>query len=104
MDQVLLACDNSELVILVTHAPDSVLRVVIHRQLSLAPERGSKLICAPTMPKNDPQHLVLDVRTQYEDVSREHDVRVLRMGIPAVGEGRVARRIVISSGPYLAQF
>ena len=94
MDQVLLACDNSELVILVTHAPDSVLRVVIHRQLSLAPERGSKLICAPTMPKNDPQHLVLDVRTQYEDVSREHDVRVLWMGFPTARGGDRAGRIV----------
>ena len=102
MDQVLLVCDNSELVILVTHAPDSVLRVVIHRQLSLAPERGSKLICAPTMPKNDPQHLVLDVRTQYEDVAREHNVRVLRMGANGpytLGEGRVARRIVIINWP-----
>ena len=66
-DEVALVRHHRTLVVLVAHAPDSVLRVVIARELRLPPERGPQLLRAAPA-HDEPEHLVLDVRPQDDDV------------------------------------
>ena len=71
-NQVAFVRHNRALVVFVAHAPDSVLRVVITRQLRLAPEGRAELLRPAAAAENDAKHVVLDVRPQEEEVCWEN--------------------------------
>jgi len=67
-DEIALVDHDGTLVVLVDHAPYAVLRVVVAGQLCLPPERRPELLGPPATAKGQRQHVVLDVRTQQEEV------------------------------------
>ena len=66
-DQVALVRHDRTLVVLVRHAPDAVLRVVVARKLGLPPERRAELLRAAAAHDNA-EHLVLNVGAQDQNV------------------------------------
>eukprot|EP00960_Hanusia_phi_P040591 754549-Hanusia_phi.AAC.5 len=66
-DQVALVVDQGLGVVLVLHAPDAVLRVVVAGHLRLAPVRRPQLLRAPA-PEDRRQHVVLDVGAHADQV------------------------------------